>query len=261
MNALTVIVLCMVVLVSTTDASAQSLKDKFKKKTEKVTRQVKQEASKKLSSKKSDKTLKQSSNKIIQNNTSLPNSLKNRTALFAPITTKGQIDAKHGIKSIKAEKPPKDETKQPDWNDNRTNLYEMDNKSIVEEFLILHECMESKYLQPTSPAAHRYFEVKRELWNRVETLDRMVEHYNEFKDFYTEGDGFDEGESKLMESLLKTGTYQRVVRSSIEPFFIHHKGIDLEFFVEKQTKAYFEAHGGYVNAHKVKWTVWNPYNH
>lgn len=124
--------------------------------------------------------------------------------------------------------------------------------------------METKYLQPTSPAAHEYFQAKREVWKRVEALDRMVEFYNEFKDSYTSNDGFAESQSKLMESHLGREEYQRVIRSSIEPFFVYQKGMEyaqLKKFAGDGTKAYFEAHGGYQNAHKAKFTVWNPYHH
>lgn len=171
-----------------------------------------------------------------------------------------------GTKSVKAEMPPKEETKQVGWNDNLVNFLEMDNESIVKYFLILHKCMETKYLQPTSPAAHMYFEIKGELWKRVEALNRMVELYNEFKDDYANGDSFAERDSELLESHLGFGEYQRVIRSSIEPFFIHHEGMEFtgfEKFIgdDSDTKAYFEAHGGYQNAHKGKFTVWNPYHH
>lgn len=139
---------------------------------QKVEKQVKTGASKKVSSKKSNTTSKQQSSKITTG-ASLPISLQNHTALFAPVITKKskEIDAKLGTKSVKAEMPPKEETKQVGWNDSRAWLYEMDNKSIMDEFLIMHKCIETGYFGPTSPAAQRYFEVKGELWDRVEALD------------------------------------------------------------------------------------------
>lgn len=94
----------------------------------------------------------------------------------------------------------------------------------------------------------------------------MVEYYNEFKDSYTWNDGFAEENSKMMEGHLGRAAYQRAIRSSIEPFFlvytmeINNEEVKYKFAGDK-TKAYFEAHGGYQNAHKGKFTVWNPYHH
>lgn len=272
MKAHVIIIFSLAVLIGMPNVSAQSFKDKLKKKTEKIVKQkvekqVKTGASKKVSSKKSNTTLKQQSSKIVSIGT-LPISLQNHTALFAPVIVgkNKAIDAKWGIRSVKAEMPPKEETKQVGWNDSRAWLYEMDNKSIVDEFLIMHKCIETGYFAPTSPAALRYFEVKGELWDRVEALDRMVELYNEFKEDYANGDSFAERESELMESHLGFGEYQRAIRSSIEPFFlvytmeINNEEVKYKFAMDK-TKEYFEAHGGYQNAHKGKFTVWNPYHH
>lgn len=267
MNVRTILILSFVALMGAPNASAQSFKDKFKKAAEKVGQQVKQEVSKKTSeqtSKASGKTSKssQTSTKTTRKSSTTQQTGGNttsaalpatHTALFAPLGT--PVDAKYGTKTVKAVKPPKEDVKQPDWNDSRTLVYELDNQSLVEEYLMMEECLDTKYISPSSPAVFRHSVLVDELAARAKALDRMVEIYNEAKDYETDGDeGFADMERKRLAEILKSRPYQTVIRSSIAPLF-NVKGKNV---IGSSTKAYFKANGGYENAHKAKWTVWNP---
>lgn len=126
----------------------------------------------------------------------------------------------------------------------------MDNKSLVEEYKILLECIESHYVSNSGPIGARFeYALQPELKNRVKALDRMVEYFNEIKAEYESEEPVIEGYNQYMESTLKSKPYHRVVRSSLEP---------LSEFLDDETREYFEAHGGFQNAHKTKFTVWKP---
>lgn len=92
----------------------------------------------------------------------------------------------------------------------------------------------------------------------------MVKLYNETKEEYVlrnnAGDEYDnpwvvDNNHRMLAKVLKSRHYHALVRSSIAPFFtIQHRAK----WIEDNTKAYFEAHGGYEEAHKANFTVWNP---
>lgn len=167
MKARVIIIFGLASLLGMPSVSAQSFKEKLKKATEKVGKQVKQEVSKKKSPKKSSKKSKNTSDlekrrkaivgkeKDIEVGTTakLPYT---HTALFAPLSQKGTVNAKWVTKSVKATKPSKDETKQPDWNDAQTTAYELDNKSLVEAFVLMDKCFESGCFSNSSPASFRW---------------------------------------------------------------------------------------------------------
>lgn len=176
------------------------------------------------------------------------------TALFAPVGD--TINAKYGTKSVVPVKPPKEEAKQPDWNDARVYIYELDNKSLVDEYLMLDDCIESGYISNSSPASFRYNSLLDELVARTNVLNTMVEHYNEAKDNYNSDDkSFADLELNFItRNVLDARAYKTLIRSSLAPLFSLNTRTK-KTFIEDSTKEYFNAHGGYENAHKVKWTV------
>ena len=263
MKAHTILLLGLGILAfGTSDTSAQSVKERFKKATEKVRQGVKKEVSKITSGDTSGSSsgAKSSSGKSkggaqAKGSGSTVNIPDGHTAFLAPIGD--PENAKHGTKSVKPVKPPKAESKQPDWNDARTSVYELDNKSLVDEWAMLDELIDSRYLDPNSPASFRFRSVWDELEARRKAMERMVELYNECQSNYADGDAgwIDQG-NRALAGQLKTAPYKRLIRSSIAPLFkdVNGKGC----FSNDEAKEYFDAHGGVENAHKGKFTVWNP---
>lgn len=251
-------ILGLALLMGVPSASAQSLKGFIKNAKKQVEQQVKQsvsgnvpktQASSKTTSKSSTKRKSIQTTKSSGSTINIP---ATHTALFAPIGD--PVNAKYGTKTVKAVMPPKDEKKQPDWNDARTSAYELDNKSLVEEFKLLHPCMDNGYLKATSPAAQRYFSVQNELTERTKALTKMVSMYNEAIDSYDEGEqALSDAANRNFAGYLKARAYKTVIRSSLAPLFTLSNE-----WIDSDTRAYFKAHGGYENAHKVTWTVWNP---
>lgn len=267
MKLRTIILLSLAAFMSTPQVSAQSLKDRFKKAasnigkqvkknvTKEVTKEVNKEVNKATSKvtsavKPSTKSSTKSSGKKAAGNNS-PSAAwpSDHTALFAPIGD--AVDAKYGVKRVKAVKPPKDEAKQPDWNDARPSAYEMDNQSLVEEYELLNDCINSGYIDKSSPASFRFNSVLDELAARTDALNKMAEKCVEAEE--EDDEGFADVHRQLMAGTLKTRAYHVVVRSSIAPLFTFESTL-----LEKVTRDYFKAHGGYENAHKAKFTVYNP---
>lgn len=246
------VILGIALLAGAPNAEAQSFKDKLKKAAEKVSKQVQDEVSKQLpkESKSSKSSKKGKSNKRSAGNTATVNLPDNHTAILAPLGE--QVDAKLGIKTSKATRPPKEETKQPDWNDARPSANELDNQSLVDEYMMLLKCLESKYFSATSPAFSRFaHQVEPEIMERVNALDDMVEQYYETIDTYSsdDGDSWVDVSNRALASKLKSRGYKIAIRSSLAP---------LKDLLNKQTIEYFNTHGGLANAHKGNWTVWNP---
>lgn len=236
-------------------ASAQSFKDRFKSAVNKVKQEVKQEVSKTTHKTKSVGTSSVKGKLSVMSNSSSSLFGANHTALFAPVGT--PINAKYGIKKVTPVKPPKEDVKQPDWNDARTHVYELDNQSLVDEYLMLKKCMETKYINPTGPASFRYHSVLDELVERTSRLNRMVEYYNEANDAANDEDEVafaDEFIDLLIGQVLKQDSYKRMVRSSLAPFATLNK-LSGKNFMENETMDYFEKHGGLQNAHKANFTV------
>lgn len=256
-----VVLMCLVGLVAiTTDASAQSLLDKVKKAANKAAQEVVQKATKEvkqkvINNKQTDgkPTDKASSGKDSQSVSShtLPFPEKN-TALFAPLGY--PCDPLWGTKPHTLSKPPREETKQPDWMDARPAEPEYDNASLVKAYKMLKECLETKYFGMTSPAAFGLFNVEKELTARCNALDDMVKYYTMVMDEYENlsyDDGLDHG--ALLEqaksylcNALKNNHYKSTIRTSIAP---------LKEYLRWETVEYFEKHGGFENAHKAKFTV------
>lgn len=256
-----ILILCLALVVGAPNTSAQSFMGKLKKATEKIGKQIKEEVTNTITPKKSTKSTstkkRLNSNKSTKSHTKATDLPETHTALFAPI---GEVKATYGTKkSTKPVKPPYDESKQPDWNDSRTPLDELDNASLLEEYKVLQECLDTKFISGSGPAAHRYWNVLNEIKNRVNALNDMVEMYTEAKYEYGQRDKGEEGAEEWIEhyhnqlvKVLKSQAYKSVIATSIAPFFID----DLD--INQSTKEYFEAQGGYENAHKAKLTIWNP---
>lgn len=251
------LVLGMAVVFGGTTASAQSLKGMFKKAKESFGEQVKKEATKNIEKalpiKTATKTttkhrsitpVKKSGGKTID----IP---RNHTALFAPIGK--AVDAKLGIRTVKQQKPPQDEKKQPAWNDAQVPANELDNKSLVEAYKLMEECLDSKYVSRTSPASFRHLSLYDELNARTRALNYFVERYNDAMDTYEDEDMSNDNANRTFAGTLKTDAYKTVIRSSIAPLLTLSDN-----FVSDDVKEYFKEHGGGENAHKAKLTVWNP---
>lgn len=177
---------------------------------------------------------------------------KVHTALFAPLGY--PADASWGVKTVKPVIPPTAATKQVDWVDKQPDIYQLDNQSAVDEFLLLDQCKEDGYIEALTPADHRYYNIKGEVFARAEELNAMVRYYNELLDEYDSEDPqwvIENIETKLAD-LLGGDLYKRIIRSSIAPFFA------LKGAIDEDTKAYFAAHGGYENAVNKNLTVWDP---
>lgn len=264
-----ILILSVALLIGAPNASAQSfLKDKLRKVTSKIEKGVSKKIPKKV--KDAAKNVEGVTNDIkgvandVQSATSVVKGKAinvNHTALFAPMGD--PVDPSHGTLSMKLQKPPQDETKQPDWNDSNEfgKSLELDNESLIENYKMMFECVESKYISPTCPASFTLSNLRDELFERLEALNRMVEHYNEAKYEYNNGElEWAKLESDKVASYLARPAYHRLVRSSIEPFFKAYKyNEDNGIWVMDHTKEYFDAHGGYKDAHKAKFTVWDTY--
>ena len=121
---------------------------------------------------------------------------------------------------------------------------------------MLDDCFADGYIKTLTPAHWRYDEiVKGELWARVGALNKMVEQYNEAKEEYG-ADTYQwviNGIHNKIASVLDSREYKTLIRSSLTPLFTLK-----DKWISDETKAYFNAHGGYENAHKANWTVWDP---
>ena len=179
---------------------------------------------------------------------------KTHTALFAPLGY--PVDAKYGVKSAKPMMPPKSENAQVSWREKLPSVMELDNKSLLDEYLMLAECSAGGYFGNLSPAMWRYEQVKEELFGRVGELNEMVEQYNAALVEYESSGTYNwviNGIHSRLAAVLEGTVYKTVIRSSLVPLFTAK-----EKLVNDATKEYFAAHGGYENAIKVTMTVWDP---
>lgn len=152
MKLRSVLILCFALCVGAPNVSAQSFLGKLKDATEKIGKQIKDDVTNTVSQATSSNN-KQNGSKRQKagSKTDLPDT---HTALLAAI---GEVKASYGTKkSKKPVKPPYDESKQPDWNDSRTPLDELDNASLIEEYKVLQECLDAKFISGSGPAVHRY---------------------------------------------------------------------------------------------------------
>ena len=177
---------------------------------------------------------------------------KEHTALFAPLGY--PVDASWGVQSIKPVLPPTAAAKQVDWVDKMPYIFNLDNRSAVDEYILLNQCKEDGYIEPLTPADHRYDNIKSEVFARADELNALVKYYNELLDEYDSGDPqwVIAGLENKLAAVLGGEIYKRTLRSSIAPLF------ELKGFINEDTRAYFAAHGGYENAIGQTLTVWDP---
>lgn len=298
MNKFATIVLSVALLAGAPYASAQSFKGLFKKAAEKATQkavqkveqkvekkveQTVQEGVSKITSKSSDsdnRSNSQSNNQSSSRSTGASASStkstssssarstsstssnsaegatstvrlpKSHTALFAPLGY--PTEASYGTKSVKPLMPPRAAADQVAWSDKLPLVFDLDNKSLVDEYVMLDDCFNDGYFATLAPAHWRYDEhVKGELYARVGKLDELVKQYNEALDEYNSSDPqwvINDTHNRIA-GILESREYKTLIRSSLVP---------LAKYMSADTKAYFAAHGGYENAHKATWTVWDP---
>ncbi len=273
MNTRAILLLCLAVLSASPAVSAQSLRESLKKAAEKVGKQVEQEVSKKVPVKKGQQTKKAGAKSSrdaelekqyeamlgpgvgnAEDEAPTVRLPESHTALFAPLGY--PIEASYGMKKAKPQLPPKQAEKQVDWTEKQPYIYELDNQSLVDEYIQLDQCVEDGYIKNLTPAMARYDNVKGEVYARAEALNGMVEQYNEAKDEYKMDDTYQwviNGIHRKLADILDSREYKTVVRTSLTPLFTLKDN-----FVNEKTKEYFNAYGGYENATNVKMTVWNP---
>ena len=293
MKKLFALLVSVLMLATSIDVSAQSLKGRLNKAIKKVEQGVKQEVEQNTKQKVrqgtnevvgekagqiiSDEVLDQSDNKSSRDaqiekradaylgpdgnknaedeapTVRLP---KTHTAFFAPLGY--PIEEKYGTRTVKPSTPPRKADDQVDWSSNLPDVTSLDNQSLVDEYLLLKGLVEDGYIVNLTPAHWRYIElVVPELGNRVGTLNAMVSQYNEILDEYNTDDTYNwviNGlHNKLVETLSSTA-YKTLLRSSLKPLFT----LEGDYSVSEDAKKYFEERGGYEKARTEKWTVWDP---
>lgn len=238
MNSRTILLLSLALIAASPASSAQSLRESLKKAAEKVGKQVEQEVSKKIPVK-TGKTAKRSGNSSARNaelekqyeamlgpgvgnaedeapTVRLP---ETHTALFAPLGY--PIEAAWGVKKAKPQLPPKAAAKQVDWVDKLPSIYDLDNQSLIDEYLLLDQCKEDGYIKNLTPAMSRYDNVIGEVIARADALNGMVEQYNEAKGEY-DSETYQwviNGIHRKIAAILESREYKTVIRTSLTPFF------------------------------------------
>ncbi len=176
------------------------------------------------------------------------------TALFAPIGY--PVEPEYGTKRVKPSMPPAKAEDQVSWSEKQPATNTLDNQSLVDEYILLHDLVEDGYIAPLTPAAWRYDEhVLSELGARANELNGMVSKIREITYEYTVTDTYNwviNGLHRDLADILNGNYYKTVIRSSLEPIFA------LDGFINEETKKYFEEHGGYKNAINENLTVWSP---
>ena len=272
MRKRTIVILCLAIFCGTPNMSAQSFLNKVKKAAkERVEREVKkvvpgnsssktstgskQSAKSRALERQADAMVGKGNNKNTEDQAPTVRLPKTHTALFAPLGY--DIEAKYGVKKAKPVAPPKDADAQVPWSDKLPDVQELDNQSLVDEFLLLNDCVNKGIIKNLTPADWRFRHlVMDELRARCDALDKMVEKYNETVDEYKDDDAYNwiiNGLHRDIAAVLDSRAYKTLIRSSITPLFSVK-----DHCVNEKTKTYFKAHGGYENATKVKMTVWNP---
>lgn len=248
-----ILILGLACLVGLQDAGAQSFKDGLKQFVKQVGKQIEKNETEQSGA---GVTKAATAKTDVQANGEEPtvNLPEQHTALFAPLGY--PINAEYGVLSVKPVMPPRDAPKQVDWVEKMPYLYNLDNRSLVDEFLLLDDCKADGYIEALTPADHRYHNVLDELWARAGALNKLVEAYNEAKSEY----GSDspqwviDGWHDKIAAILDSREYKTIIRSSLVPLFTLK-----DKFIEDETKTYFQAHGGYENAVKAEWTKWDPH--
>ena len=176
------------------------------------------------------------------------------TALFAPLGY--PVEAAYGTLTVKPSMPPQSPDAQVNWSEKQPNIFNLNNKSLVDEFLLLDDCFKNGYFKTLTPAHARYENVEGELYARANELNKLVELMAEVRSEYEYGSESPQwvinGLHDKIASILEGDKYKTLIKSSISPFFTV-KGL-----INDETKEYFQKHGGYENATKVTMTKWDP---
>ncbi len=179
---------------------------------------------------------------------------KEHTALFAPLGY--PVEAELGVKTVKPSMPPTEASKQVAWVEKRPSIDCLDNQSLVDEYLLLKECLEGGTIAYLSPAGSRLGNVEDEVGGRANELNELVKQYNEAISNYQYSEIHNwvlNGIHDRIASVLSGRLYKTLIKSSIAPLFTLK-----ENFINEDTKAYFAKHGGYQNATKQNLTSWDP---
>ena len=174
------------------------------------------------------------------------------TALFAPLGY--PVEAAYGTLTVKPSMPPQSPDAQVNWSEKQPNIFNLNNKSLVDEFLLLDDCFKNGYFKTLTPAHARYENVEGELYARANELNKLVELMAEARSEYgsESPQWVINGLHDKIASILEGNKYKTLIKSSISPFFTV-KGL-----INDETKEYFQKHGGYENATKVTMTKWDP---
>ena len=271
MKTRNILILCTAFLVSMPSTDAQSFKDGLKSLGDKIGKQiVKTTSSKPTTSKPTtqkpaasktsdrDKALQKQYDAMMGNapemedeapTVKLPNE---HTALFAPLGY--PVEAAYGTLTVKPSMPPQSPDAQVNWSEKQPYIFKLNNKSLVDEYLLLDDCFKNGYFKAFTPAHARYENVGDELYARANALNKLVEFMAEARSEYggESPQWVINGLHDKIASILEGEEYKTLIKSSISPFFTV-KGL-----INDVTKEYFQKHGGYENATKVTMTKWDP---
>ena len=276
MKTRNILILCTAFLVSMPSTDAQSFKDGLKSLGDKIGKQiVKTTSSKPTTSKPTtskpttqkpagsktsdrDKALQKQYDAMMGNvpemedeapTVKLPNE---HTALFAPLGY--PVEAAYGTLTVKPSMPPQSPDAQVNWSEKQPYIFKLNNKSLVDEYLLLDDCFKNGYFKAFTPAHARYENVGDELYARAKALNKLVELMAEARSEYggESPQWVINGLHDKIASILEGEEYKTLIKSSISPFFTV-KGL-----INDVTKEYFQKHGGYENATKVTMTKWDP---
>lgn len=96
----------------------------------------------------------------------------------------------------------------------------MNNKSLVDEFLLLDDCFKNGYFKTLTPAHARYENVEGELYARANELNKLVELMAEVRSEYgsESPQWVINGLHDKIASILEGDKYKTLIKSSISPF-------------------------------------------
>ena len=179
----------------------------------------------------------------------------NTTALLAPLGY--PLDEKEGRDQSKIVLPPLTLKGQEKWHETLVWPNMLTNKRLYDEFLALEQFVEDHPESEFYPYSARMGSIQDELSARVKALDDYVGSYKTSKETDKTADYEWEknGDRAFVERDISGDAYKRVVRSPIDVFFTTK---NKRFLVDDDTKAFFEAHGGWANATQGPFTKWDP---
>lgn len=279
MKTRNILILCTAFLVSMPSADAQSFKDGLKslgdkigKQIVKTTQSVKNQTSSSKSTTSKPTTQKPAASKTSDRDKDLQKQYDammgnvpemedeaptvklpdEHTALFAPLGY--PVEAAYGTLTAKPSMPPQSPDAQVNWSEKQPNIFNLNNKSLVDEFLLLDDCFKNGYFKTLTPAHARYENVEGELYARANELNKLVELMAEARSEYgsESPQWVINGLHDKIASILEGDKYKTLIKSSISPFFT------IKGLINDETKEYFQKHGGYENATKVTMTKWDP---